>query len=193
MRKWINLSLILTLVVILGACGGNKVETNMSDPVEDFSATTQDGNTLTRDDLEGKWWVADFIFTNCTTVCLPMTSNMKKLQDKLDEAGVENYHLVSFSVDPEFDTPEVLTEYAEQYEADLSTWSFLTGYDFDYIKDLSVNSFKSLVAPPPEGEDQVSHGTSFFLVNPEGEIIKHYKGTEADQMDQIAEDLKNLQ
>ncbi|MEI3607431.1 SCO family protein [Pseudogracilibacillus sp. SE30717A] len=193
MRKWINLSLILTLVVILGACGGNKVETNMSDPVEDFSATTQDGNTLTRDDLEGKWWVADFIFTNCTTVCLPMTSNMKKLQDKLDEAGVKNYHLVSFSVDPEFDTPEVLTEYAEQYEADLSTWSFLTGYDFDYIKDLSVNSFKSLVAPPPEGEDQVSHGTSFFLVNPEGEIIKHYKGTEADQMDQIAEDLKNLQ
>ncbi len=188
-----NIPFLMLLLLILAACSGNKVETTMSEPVADFNATTQDGDTLNRDDLKGKWWVADFIFTNCTSVCLPMTSNMKKLQDKLDDDGVENYHLVSFSVDPDYDTPEVLTDYAEQYEADLSTWSFLTGYDFDEIKDLSMNSFKSMLAPPPEGDDQVSHGTSFFLVNPEGEIIKNYKGIEADQMDQIVEDLKNLQ
>lgn len=184
---------LLITVLTLAACGGNKVETTMNEPVEDFEATTQDGDTLTRDDLKGQWWVADFIFTNCTTVCLPMTSNMKKLQDKLEEAGVENYHLVSFSVDPERDSPEVLKQYAEDYGADLSNWTFLTGYEFDYIKDLAVNSFKNLVAAPAEGDDQIMHGSYFFLVNPDGEVIKNYSGTEADEMDQIVEDLKNLQ
>ncbi|MEI3611814.1 SCO family protein [Pseudogracilibacillus sp. SO30301A] len=192
MKNLIRLLLIIALLT-LAACGGNKVETTMNEPVEDFEATTQDGDKLTRDDLKGQWLVVDFIFTNCTTVCLPMTSNMKKLQDKLEEAEVENYHLVSFSVDPDHDTPEVLTEYAEEYGADLSTWTFLTGYDFEYIKNISVNSFKSLLAPPLEGDDQVTHGTAFYLVNPDGEIIKKYDGKIAAEMDQIVEDLKNLQ
>lgn len=192
MKNLMRVFLLIT-VLTLAACGGNKVETTMNEPVEDFEATTQDGDTLTRDDLKGQWWVADFIFTNCTTVCLPMTSNMKKLQDKLEEAGVENYHLVSFSVDPERDTPEVLKQYAKDYDADLSNWTFLTGYEFDYIKDLAVNSFKNLVAAPAEGDDQIMHGSYFFLVNPDGEVIKNYSGTEADEMDQIVEDLKNLQ
>ena len=192
MKNLMRVFLLIT-VLTLAACGGNKVETTMNEPVEDFEATTQDGDTLTRDDLKGQWWVADFIFTNCTTVCLPMTSNMKKLQDKLEEAGVENYHLVSFSVDPERDSPEVLKQYAEDYGADLSNWTFLTGYEFDYIKDLAVNSFKNLVAAPAEGDDQIMHASYFFLVNPDGEVIKNYSGTEADEMDQIVEDLKNLQ
>lgn len=192
MKNLMRVFLLIT-VLTLAACGGNKVETTMNEPVEDFEATTQDGDTLTRDDLKGQWWVADFIFTNCTTVCLPMTSNRKKLQDKLEEAGVENYHLVSFSVDPERDTPEVLKQYAKDYDADLSNWTFLTGYEFDYIKDLAVNSFKNLVAAPAEGDDQIMHGSYFFLVNPDGEVIKNYSGTEADEMDQIVEDLKNLQ
>lgn len=192
MKNLMRVFLLIT-VLTLAACGGNKVETTMNEPVEDFEATTQDGDTLTRDDLKGQWWVADFIFTNCTTVCLPMTSNMKKLQDKLEEAGVENYHLVSFSVDPERDTPEVLKQYAKDYDADLSNWTFLTGYEFDYIKDLAVNSFKNLVAAPAEGDDQIMHGSYFFLVNPDGEVIKNYSGIEADEMDQIVEDLKNLQ
>lgn len=58
-------------------------------------------------DLEGKWWIADFVFTNCTTVCLPMTSNMAALQTKIKEDD--------FSVDPDYDTPEVLTKYGESY------------------------------------------------------------------------------
>src|SRR5690625_1886155 len=122
-----------------------------------------------------------------------MTSNMVNLQQELEEENIDNVELVSFSVDPDNDTPEVLTEYAEEHGADLSNWTFLTGYDFETIKDLSVGSFKSLVAPPPEGDDQVTHGTGFFLVNPDGEVIKNYDGKEVDEMDQIVEDLKNLQ
>ncbi|UJL47786.1 SCO family protein [Virgibacillus sp. NKC19-16] len=176
------------LVLFLVACGED-IETNMSEDVADFEFTTQDNGTLSLDDLEGEWWVADFVFTNCTTVCLPMTSNMSSLQSIMEEENLDA-QLVSFSVDPEYDTPEVLKEYANEYDADLSNWTFLTGYDFETIKEFSITSFRSMVAEPPSDSDQVTHGTSFFLVNPEGEVIKQYNGVDSSEMEVIAEDLK---
>jgi len=190
MKKYLPI-FILSFVFILAACGKN-VETNMDSTVPDFEYTTQDESTLSKTDLEGKYWVADFIFTNCTTVCLPMTSNMASLQEKLAEADVENVHLVSFTVDPETDSPEVLKKYAEEYGADLTNWTFLTGYDFETIKEFSIKNFKNIVEAPLEGDDQVTHGTHFFLVNPEGEIIKNYSGIESAEIDNIVEHLKNL-
>lgn len=193
MGKLVRLLLFSTLFFVAACSGGNEVETTMTSEVAPFEATNQNGDTITNEDFEGQWWVADFVFTNCTTVCLPMTANMQKLQDKINDADLENVQLVSFSVDPDRDSPEVLSEYASEYGADLDNWTFLTGYEFDTIKELSIESFKSLVAEAPEGDDQVSHGTSFFLVNPDGEVIKNYKGTEVDAMDEIVLDLENLQ
>lgn len=182
--------LILLGTLFLAACGSKEIESNMSKDVADFEYTTQDNESLGLSDLEGKWWVADFIFTNCTTVCLPMTSNMQKLQEMLAEEDLPDVQLVSFSVDPDHDSPEVLQEYAEDYGADLNNWHFLTGYDFDTIKEFSIKSFQSLVQEPQPGDDQVTHGTRFYLVNPEGEIVKHYSGTETEELDNILEDLK---
>src|SRR5699024_11486805 len=97
-------------------------------------------------DFFGEWLVADFVFTNCTTVCPPMTRNLSALQDTLDEKELnDKLQLVSFSVDPENDTPEALTEFSEEHNADLDNWTFLTGYDFEDIQKLSVDSFKSPV------------------------------------------------
>lgn len=186
------LLLLLVPMLLITACGKQEVETNMSEKVAHFDFTTQDNDTLSLDDLEGQWWIADFIFTNCTTVCLPMTSNMSQLQDQIKEEGLENVHLVSFSVDPDYDSPDVLKEYAEGYDADHNMWTFLTGYDFDTIKELSIKSFRNLVQEPEPGSDQVMHGTRFFLVNPEGKVIKNYDGVKADEMDIIVEDLITL-
>ncbi|MBU5266872.1 SCO family protein [Virgibacillus proomii] len=193
MKKYLGIVLLAT-VIVLAACGGGaeeKIEPNISEEVNDFTFTTQDNEKLSLEDLKGDYWVADFIFTNCTSVCIPMTSNLVKLQQKAKEEDI-NIQFVSFSVDPANDTPEVLTSYAKDYKADLDNWTFLTGYDFQTIKEFSIKSFKSMVAPPPEGEDQVYHGTSFFLVNPEGTAIKKYNGVQADSMDQILTDLKVL-
>lgn len=199
--------ILLSLILILSACnsGSSESESSQHDSsqssgqtqqenweVEFFEAINQDEETITRDDLLGQWWVADFIFTNCETVCIPMTSHMKKLQDGLKEEGLEEVQLVSFSIDPERDTPEVLKEYGNEYEVDFSNWHFLTGYDFEYIKNYSISSFKNLVQEPPEGDDQIIHGTAFYLVNPEGEVVKHYSGTQPEAMDEIIEDLKEL-
>lgn len=182
-------SIMLILVVFFLAACGEDIETNMSENVADFDFTTQDKGNLSLDDLEGEWWVADFIFTNCTTVCLPMTSNMSVLQDKMKEEELDA-QLVSFSVDPDYDTPEVLQEYADEYDADLDNWTFLTGYDFQTIKELSIKSFRSMLAEAQPGDDQVTHGVSFFLVNPEGKVIKKYDGRDQKEMDNIIEDLK---
>ncbi len=186
------LFIIIGLSIFLTACGDYPIETTMSQDVDEFEFTTQDNGTLSLNDLNGEWWVADFIFTNCTTVCLPMTSNMANLQTKLSEEGIDA-QLVSFTVDPDYDSPEVLKAYGERYDADFSNWNFLTGYDFDTIKELSIKSFKNMVAAAPEGTDQVTHGTSFFLVSPEGEVIKNYSGVESKAMDTIVQDLKAVQ
>lgn len=192
LRKILLFSL-LSLLLFLAACSKEPIETNMSETVADFSFTTQDEETLKLDDLKGSWWIADFIFTNCTTVCLPMTANMKSLQEEITERDYD-VQLVSFSVDPDYDTPEVLQEYAESYEADLSSWTFLTGYDFDTIKELSIKSFRSMVQEPVEGDEdeQVIHGTNFFLVNPDGKIIKQYDGVQSSELSNILADLEEI-
>lgn len=187
-------AIVFILFIFLIGCSESyqEIDPNISETVANFSATTQDNETLELDDLSGEWWIADFIFTNCTTVCLPMTSHMSLLQEKLNEEDLD-IQLVSFSVDPDYDSPEVLKTYAEGYEVDLSSWSFLTGYDFQTIKELSIKSFRSLLQAPERGSDQVTHGTEFMLVTPEGKLIKKYDGLSSEEMDKIIDDLKTLQ
>ena len=191
MKKMVQIMLLSVVALALVACK-EEVETTMSSDVDDFSATTQDEATFTNDDLSGSWWVADFIFTNCTTVCPPMTRNMSAIQDDVAEEGIDNVQFLSFSVDPENDTPEALKSYGEDHSADFDSWTFLTGYDFDMIEELSIESFKSPIQPPPEGDDQVMHGTRFFIINPEGTVVHSYIGTDKEQLDQLVEDLKIL-
>lgn len=186
--KWL---LFITLLLLLTACGGYNIETNMARDIEPFEFTTQDNETLTNEDLEGKWWIADLIFTNCTSVCIPMSTNMSLLQDKIKEENLD-VQLVSFSVDPDYDSPEVLSEYAAEYDADLDNWTFLTGYDFETIKEISIKSFQSPLLEPPEGDDQFTHGVSFYLVSPEGEVLKKYNGVESSETDVIIGDLRRV-
>lgn len=181
------------LLLLLAACSDpyKAIEPNMDEEVADFTFTTQDNKSFSLEDLSGKWWIADFIFTNCTSVCLPMTTNMSTLQDKLKKENID-VQLVSFSVDPDYDQPDVLKDYAAIYDADLSNWTFLTGYDFQTIRELSIKSFRSLVQAPKGKDDQVMHGTGFMLVTPEGKIIKSYDGVSPAEIDDIVEDLKTL-
>ena len=164
MKRW--LVIILPVLLILSACSSNAVEpmSRYGNEVNDFEVTNQNGDTFTKEDMEGKVWLMDFIFTNCATVCPPMTQNMTAVTQALEEKGIEDYGVLSFSVDPETDSPEVLTEYAEWYDIPENTeWQFVTGYDYDFIRGFAEDNFKTIVAPPPEGSNQVTHGTSFYL------------------------------
>lgn len=183
---------ILFLIVILSACSDElPIETNMKETVADFSFTNQDEETISRDDLTGEWWIADFVFTNCETVCIPMTSNMVGLQKKLEEEDIP-MQIISFSVDPDYDSPDVLKEYADEYDANLDNWDFLTGYDFETIRKLSIKSFRAPLKEPAYGSDQVTHDVRFFLVDPEGNIVKGYKGIEKKTIDTLLDDIITL-
>ncbi|GEL76050.1 SCO family protein [Tenuibacillus multivorans] len=202
-HKWLNLVLISSVILVLTACGDDSseadttgdhqqeqaIEPQFDVQVENFNYTNQDGEQVSLDDLKGTYWVADFIFTSCETVCPPMTANMSKLQQKLEEEGLD-VRLVSFSVDPHVDDQEALKEFGDKFGADYSNWDFLTGYDQKEIESFAADSFKTLVSKV-DGNDQVNHGTSFMIVNPEGKMINRFKGTSLEEMDQIVKYLNH--
>lgn len=189
MKRW--MLLLVTIVTLLAGCGSDfEAQTNWE--VEDFSLTTHRDETLALSDLEGTVWLSTFVFTNCTTVCPPMTYNLTEIQAELEKQEVTDYKIVAFSVDPDVDTPEVLTDYLSMYElADESKWELLTGYDQKYISQLARNSFKAVVQDDPN-TDQVIHGTSFYLVDQEGIIVKNYSGVSDVPVEEIVQDIKAL-
>ncbi|MBN8194575.1 SCO family protein [Bacillus sp. NTK074B] len=188
-------SVAALVCLLLVGCQGEDVEESFPMKVEvgDLEAVDQSGEkTSLRDLNEGKILVADFIFTNCDTVCLPMTANMSKLQKKIAEAGLKDeVQLVSLSIDPEHDTPEVLKEYSSRYEFNDGNWSFLTGYSRDEIEFFANVSFKTPAAKV-EGSNQFVHGTSFYLVSESGKLLKKYEGVTNPPFDEIIRDLESL-
>lgn len=196
-KKLIGLISMLVVASILGACSNYKFKPTVNYEIQDFEMTNHRGETVTLDDLKGKPWIAMFIFTNCTTICQPMTYNMTEIQEKLIERGIEDYNIVGFSVDPATDTPEVLTEYLSHFSVpDESKWHLLTGFTQEFIEQFGLKSFKTIVKMP-ENDDQVIHASTFTIVDEQGIAVKNYSGyseTEEDgvSFDTIAIDMETL-
>jgi protein SCO1/2 len=153
--------------------------------VPDFSLTNQQGEPLGLSDMAGKIWVADFIFTSCPTICPAMTQEMARLQS---EFVADPLYFVSFSVDPERDTTEVLTRYAKAYGADDRRWHFLTG-DKAQIYQLAEQGF-FLDAGPKGGA--ILHSPRFVLVKADGNIYDYYNSQSKSAMLRLRRDVKAL-
>ena len=150
----------------------------------DFSLVECHGQNLGLADLRGKVWIADFIFTRCPGPCPRMSSRMAALQRDLRRE--EGLRLVSISVDPEFDTGEVLAKYAAQYQADAGRWFFLTG-DKMAIHHLAKSGF--LVG----GVDDVTlHTTRFVLVDGLGRVRGYYSSNDEEELRKLANDARAL-
>lgn len=189
-----SLALSLVALALLSACHEKMIVGTKTEPptkygmVPDFDLVERSNRKVTRQDLTGKVWVADFIFTSCGGTCPAMTSQMRKLQDKL----FADIRLVSFTVDPTHDTPAVLTEYANRYGADKDRWLFLTG-DAEAIQKLTVGGFK-LALDPTGGNDvePIVHSSRFVLVDREGFIRGYYGTQELADVDKLVADANNL-
>ncbi len=155
--------------------------------VPPFELTERSGRQLGKDDLLGTIWVADFIFTSCDGPCPLMTRQLAKLQKEIPHQGVR---LVSFSVDPETDTPQVLDAYAGQFGADPDLWWFFTG-DKKKIHTLSRNGFL-LAAKEAKGELPVLHSSKFVLVDKNGHIRAYYSGMGNSDLERIKKGIRNL-
>lgn len=161
----------------------------MSESMVEFTFTTQDNKTISLDDLKGDWWISYFSYTNCRTVCPRTTANMVNVQKELKENDLYP-QIISFSVDPENDTQKELKKYADKYEVDLNSWEFLTGYDFATIQKLSEDAFRAVLEDGAAG--QKSHSYMFYLINPEGDIVKKYDGMSMREIDVLVDDVKTV-
>jgi len=186
--------LILALLLVTGAALRQILRRPEPPPVVgqtlDFTLVNRDGQTVRRADLLGAPWIADFIFTRCGASCPMMSQRMARLEKELPpDLGVR---FVSFSVDPEYDTPKVLQEYAESFGAP-GRWLFLTG-DKRTIYRLSKEGFKlALDDKSPVSEDEpILHSTRFVLVDAQGRIRGYYDGFDEDAVKQLMRDVEAL-
>ncbi|MFQ5600661.1 MAG: SCO family protein [Candidatus Krumholzibacteriia bacterium] len=162
--------------------------------VPDFEFVSQAGDTVRLDDLRGQVWIGDFIFTHCASSCPMMQAQLERIAAALGpDAPVR---LVSFSVDPERDTPARLAEYAVAYGADPRRWLFLTG-DKQQMRRLVREGFHLAVqdASPEDiaqGAEAVLHSTRFVLVDAQGTIRGYYNGLDEEAVEQLGRDLQRL-
>jgi protein SCO1/2 len=159
-----------------------------------FELTNQAGETVTQADVQGRIWVADFIFTRCKTVCPVLTSQMAGLQDWLKkQPGGERVRLVSFSVDPTHDTPKRLRQFGETHGADFDQWHFLTAKSREVMWPIIRNGFNLAVSPNPDNEMMpVNHSARMVLMDREGDIRGYYMGTQDAGLKDLRKDLKAL-
>jgi len=155
-----------------------------------FELTNRDGRQVSSADLAGEPYVLDFIFTRCVAICPAMTAQMARVTRGLPDAA--KVKLVSISLDPEHDTPEVLAEFAAKRKAP-DSWLFLTGTDQEKVFALSQDGFKLSATLNKEDPSQpIIHSTRLVLVDAQGKIRGYYDSLDPDAMDKLRQDLGTL-
>ncbi|HUF41425.1 MAG TPA: SCO family protein [Verrucomicrobiae bacterium] len=160
--------------------------------VPDFSLTERSGEAIGLAHLRGKVWVADFMYTTCTDTCPLQTASLARLQEQFADAP--DFHLVSFTVDPERDTPEVLALYADKYRADAGRWYFLTGQRDRLIRLIRDGFYLSVATLPTDADasGMIPHSPRFVLVDKQARIRGYYDSREIDAFSRLKNDLETL-
>jgi protein SCO1/2 len=156
--------------------------------VPDFTFTERSGQTMGRADLAGKVWIADFFYTTCPGPCPMLSSRLSAMQEKLGDR--KDVRLVSISLDPEKDKPEVLQQYAERFKAG-PNWLFFTG-DKATTYALVQTGFKLAIAEERNNPEPITHSTKLVLVDREGWVRGVYEGVGQDQSEQLIKDVDKL-
>ncbi|WBL22002.1 SCO family protein [Zunongwangia sp. HRR-M8] len=177
----------------------------------DFEFIDQHGDTISNQDYLGKVYVVEFFFTTCPTICPIMSENLVEVQDEL-KSYEDQFGIASFSIDPDHDTPEVLSEYADRYGVSNPNWHLMTG-DRDDIYKLANAGFQTYAGEDPSVKGGFIHSGMFALIDKEGYIrsrkdkfgnpLIYYRGfvernksiaegEEEPQIDILIEDIKTL-
>ena len=187
--------LVLALLAVAAATAVQRLRKPEPPPVlghvPAFALTNRDGRVVRRADLDGRPWVADFVFTRCPASCPMMSARMARLnRDLPSDLPVR---LVSISVDPTHDTPEVLQRYAQSFQA-TDRWLFLTGTRED-VRRLCGEGFKlglDMAPAPGSAVEPILHSTRFVLVDGKGDIRGYYEAFDEDSTAKLKRDLLAL-
>ncbi len=156
--------------------------------IADFALINQNSDTITQAFYENKIYVADFFFTTCEDICPIMTEHMVEIQETLKEQP--DIKLLSHSVIPEYDTPEVLKQYAIQKGVDDARWNLVTGSRKE-IYTLARKSYLAVKDVPGE-QDAMVHTENFMLIDKKKQIRGFYDGTDSKAIKQLLEDIQVL-
>lgn len=157
--------------------------------VPDFEFLSQTGEPYGSEDLDGKIWVSNFIFTRCAGPCPLITSRMVELQAAVGRKTGDDVRLISVTVDPEYDTPEVLRQYADNVRTDDDLWRFLTGPEDD-IREFVLRGMMQSLGEEPDGTPL--HSTRFVVVDEQGRIRSLREGTHPEVVAQLLMDIGTL-
>lgn len=184
MGSWRSIASTVALGLSLAGCAARRAELPSYGQISDFQLMDQTNAAFHAEPvLKGQVWVADFMFTNCPGPCPRMSSQMHEVQSALADQGVK---LVSFTVDPDRDTPEKLAKYAAYYSAKPGVWYFLTG-PRETLNHLGKDVFK---LGPVDGS--LEHSTRFVLVDRKSHIRGYYLTSESDAIERLIADAKFL-
>ena len=160
--------------------------------VPGFELVDQQGHAFSADQVRGKIWVAGFMFTRCATICPRLTRCMSELQHRTRNLG-DAFRMVSFSVDPENDTPPVLAAYAKKYQASPRIWAFLTGAP-EQVKGTVVAGMKIAMGRegPLDDPNSIFHGTKLVLIDTQMKIRGYYECEDEAQRRNLIRDIRVL-
>ena len=163
--------------------------------ISSMDLVDQEGEPVNLQTFQGQPWFANIIFTRCPGPCARMTQKMRQLQEALP-AEASEVQLVSLTTDPDFDTPEVLSQYARKFQADTRSWKFLTGTKEEIVR-VSTQEWLLVMLEKGEAErespnDIFLHSTLTVLMDGLGRIRGTYEILEEGQLEEALADLQRL-
>ena len=196
-RPWALAQLGLGLLLLVsGAACKQEPQLQAFGPAPRFSLTDQRGDSFASDDLAGRVTLANFIYTSCTDTCPLLSATMGQVQDQLKNDGLFGNRavLLSFSLDPQRDTPPVLAAYGERFAADPAAWKLLTG-DPEALAQLAQDFKLGRPIPLPTSAESplvnLAHSNRFVLIDGSGQVRAYYPGEELN-VAEVVRDIKRL-
>ncbi len=180
--------------VITKTVKGKKIQDTVWQKVPDFSLVNQQGDSVSWDDLRGKVVVADFFFTNCPTICPRLTTNMRWVEQSMNNSRrvgdktPEFIHFLSFSIDPERDSVPRLKQWADRFQVNPGQWWLLTGNKKE-IYDLAINEMKIGVVDGEGVDTSFIHTDHFVLIDSNRHVRGYYHGLDTTSLKQLSSDI----
>lgn len=192
-RAWHDRKRIFSVALILGGVSGflawrfgtfdrPTTELPVYGRLPQFSLVDAQNRPVSRDDFHGRVSVVSFLFTRCQTQCPLIVGALKQIQSEFE--GKSLFRIVSVSIDPVYDTPAVLAEYAKKVSANPSVWRFLAG-ESDAIEGLARQGFKLATFEPSVGDSGMIHSQKLIVVDGEGQIRGYYDASDADDISRL--------
>lgn len=169
---------------------GQTVTDTIYPKIPNFKFRNQDSSIVTSKDMQGKIWIVDFFFTTCGSICPVMTENMKELNTETSDLQ-DQLQFISFTINPDYDTPTALRQYIKHHKITAKNWQFLRGNEEETHR-LGIENFQIFAGRDDEAEGGYAHSGAFTLVDKEGYVRGVYLGTDKNQVKLMEKDIRKL-